>query len=376
MISKRKHVWVRTMIIALSLILMGVLFTACSGGEQKASSGSPEEGGKETIDLRIGSGYTADGVPWTRVVKEYFVPEVSKALEGTNYQIEWTEAYGGTIATPGEELEAVQTGLLDLAFVVSPMEPSELVISNLGYNVPFSSSDPAVLQKAMYTIYDKYPEFAGEYEKANQKVLALGMTESYDLISNFPIEKMSDLKGEKIGAIGSNLKWIEPTGVVPVQSNLPQVYQQLQTGVFDGYIIYSGSTYGYKLHEQAKYYTEAGLGSAIIGALTINQDVWAKLPEEVQKAMEEVATNYPDVLAQEISRERSESLEKIESEGAIISQLSDEERANWTEMVSNIPNAYAQRMNEAGLPGTEIVRDYIQAQIDAGYQFPAPYQID
>lgn len=370
---KRKISLKSLVLMSLCLILVSALFTACGSASGSGENGSGE--GQQTINIRIGSGYTAEGVPWTKVVKEYFVPEVNKALQNTNYKIQWTEAYGGTVATPGEELEAVQSGLLDMAFVVSPLEPSALMISNMGYNVPFSSPDPAVVNKAVHAIFEKYPELGQEYEKANQKVLAFGVTESYDLISKVPITKIDELKGKKIGAIGSNLKWIEPVGVVPVQSSLPQVYQQLQTGVFEGYIIYASSTYGYKLHEQSKYYTQAGLGSAIIGALTVNKNSWSKLPEEVQKVMQDVASNYSEKLVEENNKVTKASLEKMKEEGAIISALSEEERAKWTQMVGDIPNQYAQRMNQAGLPGTQIVKDYIQAQIDAGYQFPAPYTI-
>lgn len=359
--------------LMLSLLLASTTLTACGG--TKSEMNAPGDS-KETFQIRIGSGYPVEGAPWTKVVKEYYIPEVNKALENTKYKIDWVESYGGTTAKPGEELEAVQNKLLDMAFVVSPLEPSALKVSNIGYNVPFSSSNPEIFTKATYAIFDKYPELSKEYEEANQKLLGLGVTESYELITNFPVDSVEDLKNKKIAAVGSNLNWIKPIGVVPVQSNLTEAYQSLQSGVYDGWVMYSGSVKGFKLHEQAKYFTRVGFGCAIIGGLTINKNTWDNFPEEVQSILGQTGKTYSDALTKEIEKQVNENMELLQKEGAIISDLTEGERVKWTEMVQSVPSDYAKRLEEAGLPGRSMVKDFIQAQIDAGHQFPLSYTIE
>jgi TRAP-type C4-dicarboxylate transport system substrate-binding protein len=360
----------KSLIIFASLLL--VLLTACNS----TSSGDSSDGEKKTIKLRIGAGHTLEGATWIRTIDEFFIPEVDKALESTDYKIEWTRAYGGTVAKLGEELEAIAENLLDIGFIVSPFEPTNLPITNIGYNTPFASPDPKVIADVANGLLEKYPEFHKEYEKHNQKLLGLGFTESYHLVTDFPIEKIEDVQGKKIGAAGANLEWIKPVGAVPVQGGLTETYQNIQSGVYNGYIMYTGSTVGYRLHEVAKYFTQVGFGSVIVGGLSVNADTYESLPKEVQEILVDVGNKYSFEMAEELSTETDSNLEKMKSEGAVVTTLPEEEKLKWLEKLPNVPNNYAKRLNDEGLPGTEIMTDYIQGQIDKGYKFPKAYKID
>ncbi|MEH7380338.1 C4-dicarboxylate TRAP transporter substrate-binding protein [Bacillus sp. JJ1533] len=362
--------FIRKGFVILLSIMLGLLAACSSPGSNSSSDG------KEVIKLRIGSGHTVEGATWIRTIDNYFIPEVDKALESTNYKIEWTKAFGGTVAKLGEEIEAIGEGLLDIGFIVSPFEPSKLPITNIGYNTPFSSPDPGVIAEVAYDLVEKYPEFEKEYEKENQKLLGLGFTESYEIITDFPFETVEDLTGKKIGGAGANLEWIKPVGAVPVQGGLTETYQNIQTGVYNGYIMYTGSTIGYRLYEVAKYFTQVGFGSVIVGGLSVNADTFEGLPKEVQDVLVDVGKKYSFNMAEELSKETSKNLDQIESEGGVVTTLSDAEKLKWLEVLPNIPNDYAKRMNDEGLPGSDIMKDYIQGQMDHGHNFPKPYTID
>jgi TRAP-type C4-dicarboxylate transport system substrate-binding protein len=372
MINLKKNFKRKSFVLLLVLLL--VTLTACNS----SSSNSVDESGekKEVIKLRIGSAHTLEGATWIRTIDDFFIPEVDKALESTKYKIEWTRAYGGTIAKLGEELEAIQESLLDIGFIVSPFEPTKLPLTNIGYNTPFSSPDPKLIAEVANDLVDKYPEFNKEYDNANQKLLGLGFTESYHIITDFPIEKVEDLNGKKIGAAGPNLEWIKPVGATPVQGGLTETYQNIQTGVYNGYVMYTGSTVGYRLHEVAKYFTQVGFGSVIVGGLSVNKDKFTSLPKEVQDVLVEVGKKYSFNMAEELSKETDKNLEQIKSEGGIITTLPESERLKWIEKLPNIPNNYAKRLNDEGMPGSKIMKDYIQGQIEKGYKFPKTYKID
>ncbi len=362
--------------LCLGIVSLSLLGCGSKETTGESSNGEATAAEKETITIRIGAGHTPEGTTWVRMVKNYFIPEVDKALENTNYKIEWVEAYGGQVAKLGEELNAVENNLLDIGFVNNPFDPVRLKISNIGYHTPFSSSDPTVIATVAEGLLEKYPEFKGEYDKANQKLLGLGFTESYDLITNFPVTSVEDLKGRKIGAAGPNLAWIKPLGAVPVQAGLSDVYQGLQSGMIDGYVTFSFSALGYKFYEQAKYFTRVGLGSVIVGGLTINNDKWNTLPKEVQDVIEEVGGSYTMAIAEELKKETEANLQKMQELGATVSSLSESEKAVWIDTLPNMPNEYAQKLNAENLPGSEMLKDYIQGQIDAGYKFPKEYTID
>ena len=44
-------------------------------------------------------------------------------------------------------------------------------------------------------------------------------------------------------------------GAVPVQSSLPEAYTSMQTGVYDGWIMFPSGVVNFKLYEVSKYYT-------------------------------------------------------------------------------------------------------------------------
>ncbi|OUM99623.1 MAG: hypothetical protein BAA02_12505 [Paenibacillaceae bacterium ZCTH02-B3] len=374
-----------------AVLILGLVFVlilaGCSGGSggsqgSGSSGGSDGSGGSggsdnvQTINLRIGSGHTVEGGVWTQKAHEFFVPEVNKRLEGTGYQIKWTEAYGGSVAKLGENLDAVQQGLLDLSVVIVPFKPSDLLISNIGYNTPFGTTDPEIMAEVLVELYNKYPEFGEEFKKKGQRLLAFGTSDSYEIVTKFPINTVEDLKGHKIGGAGSNLGWIEPIGVTPVQAGLSETYQSIQTGVFEGYIMYTRGTLGYRLHEVAPYFTEVGFGSILVAVLTINENTYNNLPPEVQKVIDEVGAELTFEIARASKADREANLQKMIEEGAIHSVLSEEERAKWAEMLPNQPNEYAKKLNEAGLPGSQIVRDYLQLIKEKAGSLPREYVIE
>lgn len=354
--------------ISLALIICLVLTTAvaCGGGDTDTPAGE-----RQTITLKIGGGHMVNGMAYTQVAQEFFQAEISKrAAEETNYDVEWIEAYGGTIAKLPEGLTATQNGLLDVLVNSYAFENAKLFLMNMNYYVPFSSTDPTIVTKASRMVMDKYPEVYEElWATYNQKFLALGPTGSYELITNFPVNSLSDLKGHKIAAAGANLPWLEGLGVVPVQSNLNEAYTSFQTGVYDGWIMWPDASLRYKLNEVAKYHTTIGFGAMAIQGISINLDVWESLPKEVQDIMLEVAAEY-EVKSAEVARDLDvTSLEAMVAQGTTICELPQADIEKWAAGIPDIPQVRATEAEGMGYPGVEIWNAYIDAQKELGHTF-------
>lgn len=159
----------------------------------------------------------------------FFKPEVAKRVsENTDYEIEWTDAYG-TVAGLSETVTATQDGLLDLcAITVSPVS-GQLPYHQYSIYLPFCTGDNALLQKVSDQLYEEFSdELVTSFEtQYNQKLLAKMVLDSYEVFSSTPIEKFSDLSGKKIGGSGRNLLWLENTGAVGIQSNMGDGYTSL-----------------------------------------------------------------------------------------------------------------------------------------------------
>ena len=166
--SLKKEI-LRVVMLACAVLL---LFSLVSCNRNR---GSAQPGGKQSISLRIGSGHSLAN-PWVASMDNFFVPEVSKRVsERTNYEIEWVKAYGASVARLGDELEAIEEGLLDLGTIIIVFEPVKLMLHTMQYRMPFACSDPIVANKVSQQLYREFPEHVTEYEQHNQKLLAMGV---------------------------------------------------------------------------------------------------------------------------------------------------------------------------------------------------------
>jgi len=362
-------------LVMTSLVIVSLLVVGCA----KPAAG-PTATERETINLTIASGHPASATTWVGTVESFFCPEVAKRVhERTYYDIEWNMQWAGTVSKLGETLEAVETGLADMGAVVTAFEPSKLLLSQYCYYTPFGPSDPLLAARASIKLYDDIPEMSAIFEDDyNQSWIAsAGFTGCYNLITTFPVDKVSDLEGKKIAAAGPNIPWVTAAGAVGVQSNLTEAYTSFQTGVYEGWVMFAQSDVSFKLYEVAPYVTEVGFGCVDVCTITCNMDIWEGLPKEVQDIMLEVGREYMMVEAQDVVDQTNAANEVMRNaSGVTISAFSDAQRQAWAAMLPNIPNEKAQEANAAGLPGTETMKRWLEILEEEGYTCPREWQID
>jgi len=332
----------------------------------------------KAIRLTVGTGKPIEAGKWISSVRDFFVAEVSKRVKAkTNYRIKWTEAYSGSVAKAGAVLEAVEIGLLDIGFVVWPFEPAKLFLNNYNYWVPFGSSDLAAISRIAVKLNKEYDELGKIYEKKyNQKLLGISSIASYQLITTFPVNSLSDLKGRKIAAAGPNLYIVKAAGAVPVQSGIEEAYTSFKTGVYDGWLIMEDIMAGLKWPEVAPYVTLVDLGAVAVGSININLDTWKNLPAEVRNIIQKVGDEYSLVEPKMVADSMGACREKIKSMGGKFFTLPAEERAQWTAALPNQPNIKAKEADAKGLPGSAVMRSFIEYQKQEGYKFPREWTVD
>jgi len=367
------------------LALVTVAFAGCAGtkpaNEPEATPAAGDEsaapsGEVETITLRIGAGHTPESGQWIKVIEDFFMPEIDARLEGTGYEIEWVTAWGGSVAKLGEVLEAIETGLLDIGYIVYVFEPSKLMLQGMTYRMPFQSGDPLLVAEASAYMYDKYPEFKEDFNKYNQSCLAVSVSDPYNMYANFDVKSYTDLEGVKVGAAGANLSWIENTGAVPVQTNLNECFTCLQTGVYDATIQPTGACYKLQVHTEAPYLLEAHFGVQSFGAISMNNDTLAGLPEEVKSVIEEVSVEYQTKEAEYILQRYEEDKAGMEAEGTTIYTLPQEERVKWAAMLPNVVGDLCDELTELGYPAKDIISDYYGFLQENGYEMIRDWELN
>ncbi|MFN7086149.1 MAG: C4-dicarboxylate TRAP transporter substrate-binding protein [Burkholderiales bacterium] len=330
----------------------------------------------ENIKLRIASGHPPANT-YVNLMQNFFVPEVTKRVAArTKHKVEFVEGYGGSIVKVADTLEGVQSGIIDIGGYNFGFEPSNLPLHAFQVMLPFGTMDPVKSVTLVRRIYDKVPYMSKVLEdKFNQKLLALIADNGYNLGTNFDWNKVADLKGQKIAGAGLNLKWLEYAGAVPVQSSLPEAYTSMQTGVYNGWIMFPSGYVNFKLHEVGKYYTEIGFGAITWHGLTINKNRFAKLPKDVQEIILEVAREYETLTGTVNLENYPKQLDQLRKAGAVVKQLPESVRVDWANSLKNWPQEKAAELDKAGLPASQVLKLTLEEAEKLGHKWPVRYPI-
>ncbi len=326
---------------------------------------------EETIDMTVTAGHPPVFL-WVQLLDGFFIPEVDKRLQaaGGNVKINWTKAYGGTLAKIGGELDAIRDGISDIGFVGTIFHAPQMPLQNVSYFAPFGSSDVGTVSSAIASLQSEIPEMKAAWTKNNQVYLGGAALDTYHLFTNFPVNSLEDLKGKRIMAPGPSANWINGTGAIAIASSLPEYYNNIKTGVADGVVTFATGALPTKLFEVAPYMTEVNFGSQFAGGITINKDRFDALPEDVQQVFIEVGAAFSKEFAEAQTAKAAAFVEKMKDAGLKVSTLSDSERTAWANTIPNAGKKWADGLDEKGLPGNKVLTGYMKAIQEAGADVP------
>lgn len=330
----------------------------------------------DTFTLRIGSGFPSAPSVFVNEVEKFYVPEaVKRVKDKTGHTLVFTEAYGGTVAKPNETLSAVETGLLDIGIICVCFELSRMPLNNFPYWIPFGPASAEVAIRAARKVYDEHPQLLDSMKKHNQVLLGLGGFDNYHLGSTFEWEKLSDLKGRKIGAAGPNLPWLQGSGAVGVSTTLPDAYNALKSGIFEGLLMFPSSYNGFKFYEPAPYYKQISLGSVAVIVMTMNTRSFNRLPKNVQQVLSDLGREYEVRVAKALDQSNAAGLEKLKTAGAKVSEMSPAARREWATGIKDWPNKVAKDMDKRGQPASAVLKSYIRHLKAEGWAPPVEYAV-
>lgn len=339
--------------------------------------GASTVGRADTFNLRLGSGHPP-GQHYVDLFRSYLTPELKKRVaEKTKHKVNVLEAYSASIVKVTETLRGVERGLIDMGGFCFCFEPSNLPLHSFPVWLPFFPEDPHVSQRVTREVYDAFPELNGAFEaKYNQKLLAIWPIDPYGIIAKIPINKASDISGQRLGAAGPNAPWIDRVGAVPVQTSAGEIYNSIQTGVMQGAVIYITAVNGLRLGEVAKYWNRTGHGTIVWQGLTINMNTWKKLPKDVQDILVELGKDFEKHVTEYTVKQAEDGIAKAKSMGVQIVDLPAPERQVWAEALKAWPAEKAKEMEERGLPGRKVLNMTLDVAEKHGYKWPVRYKID
>jgi C4-dicarboxylate-binding protein DctP len=330
----------------------------------------------EDIKLRIASGHAA-ATPYVNLMQNFFSTEVTKRVKAkTSHTVEFIEGYGGAMVKVADTLEGVQSGIVDVGGYCVCFEPSNLPLHAFQAMLPFGTMSAVKSLAVARAAYDKTPYMTKVFEdKFQQKHLAIIADNGYNLMTNFEWNTVSDLKGQKIGGAGINLKWLEYAGAIPVQVSAPEVYTGIQTGVYKGMIIFPSIATNLKWYEVAKHYTLTDFGSVSWHALTMNRAKFNRLPKEVQDIILEVAKEYELKTGTFNEETYPKQLDQLKSFGVTVKAVPDSVKLEWAKSLAGWPQERATELDKGGMPASSVFKIAIEENEKQGHKWPVRYEI-
>ena len=276
----------------------------------------------------------------------------------TNGKVKITYYPGGALLKGPKIYDGVLKGITDIGMSVfaysrGVFPAMEAIDLPLGY--PNGRT-------ATIIINDFYNRFSPA-ELSKIKVLYLHAHGPGILHSKKGVYKLEDLKGLKIRATGNSAKVAQALGAVPVAMGQGGTYEALQKGVVDATFAPIEVLKGWKQGEVVKFTVQCYSVAYTSGFyVAMNLDKWNSLPKDVQRVFEKVSKDWVAKHGEAWDTSDEEGRQFTLDQGNEIIPLSQEESARWAEAVRPVIDAYAQSLEDKGMPGKEYV-EFIQKRI-------------
>lgn len=254
---------------------------------------------------------------------------------------------------PREMLEAVGLGNLEMT-VCTPTDLTSFVPEMGVLTFPYLFRDA----QTAYEVLDGEigQELSGYAQNAGFKVL--GYPEiGFRHITNSvrPITKLEDFQGIKIRTRGvtAHLETFQEFGANPVSISFSELYAALQQKIVDGQENSTTNIYFNNFFEVQDYLS---LTNTFYEAwsITINNDYFAALPEDLQNILQEAVNEAVKQDRENTSKQNDEYLEKLK-EVMTVNEIAPEEMDRIVEAAQNLYPKFSEEVGE------EIVNKVMEA---------------
>lgn len=308
-------------ILAILLVLIMLVFSACSA-PPATSPGAPSEEGPEESDttgnveytIKIGHSDTVTNL--IHVSLENFADYV---FNETNGRVKVDIYAAESIGTNAEMAEMVSMGNLDA--VMMPAGQEAVYAPKLAVlGLPFLFSN----YEQVYKVLDSEigDSLVTDLEKHNMIQLAYWENGLRQITNNVrPIEKPEDLKGLKIRTPEDSmtLAIFKALGASPSPLAFSELYLALQQGTFDGQENPVSNIYANKFQDVQKYLTISNHKYEPKNMI-FSLSTWNKLPEDIKAVLLEGAKIYGKEHRKAIAESADSMLAELEAAGMQVSR--------------------------------------------------------
>lgn len=186
-----------------------------------------------------------------------------------------------------------------------------------------------------------------------------------------PVTQLSDIRGLQIrqptAVIGNLLREL---GAEPVGMPAPALYESMQRGVIDGFLLPWEAVVSFRMTELANHHTELGLYSLAF-VKTMNRNSYERLAP-AQRAAIDAHSGMAGALMAGRGYDRSDLSGRARAlASGTLHQLSPQERVQWEAAANRAAERYLDELEQRGLPARAVYQAFTEFVSDCEQQIAA-----
>lgn len=285
----------------------------------------------------------------------FFADKVEKL---TNGSVKIKIFYPDELVKEKEGLTAMQRGMID-GYIGSMLYFAGIVPEVNGEWLPFSWKNVSEAMDIYYNygyleLMRQATEKQGCYYVAPITVARMGF------LTKFPINKVEDLKGKKIRAVGMEGKIVKALGGSSVSLAGAEQYTALQRGTVDGTDYPWYTLRDYKFSEVVSYISSPALHSPGVVEILINNKVWDGLTPEEKNAINTAGFLTSIHSANLSEKNDSEIIEFCKTNNLTIIELPKEEVVKMIELLKPVYEDHI-KSSEICAKQVDILKNYFSS---------------
>lgn len=289
---------------------------------------------------------------------DWWASEVEKRTGG---QVKIERFWSASLIGGYEQMHAVKTGVVQLAFYYSGYHPDIAPLTVIALLPCMNVGPPKVAFAAADEWIKTNKAELAELKRNNVKYLfPFNVTHHY-LWSKVPLRTLDDLDGLRLRTWGMNYSLLKKWKCGLVSLPVPEVYNALERKAVDVTTMYITNGVGLRLHEVVKYLNVTDLGHNLGCPAVMNLDTWNRLPADIQQTIEEVNSEMVDKCAEIAMELYTKCMAVVKNAGLVIQRFSPEEERILAEVAKKeVWEPYAKKLDKKGLPGTKTLQHYLE----------------
>lgn len=329
----------------LCLLLTGLFLITCFsiGRSSYAQTAKP-------IELKLSHFLS----PMHNTHTDVFVPFAKELEERTKGRVKVTIFPGEALGKAKDHYDMAMQGIVDMAYFTPGLTAGRFPLTTV-VELPIGIASAKAGSLITWELYNKY--LKAEYPGV--KVLTFFTHGPGHIhMTKKPVRTLEDMKGLRIRSPGpTQTALLRELGASPLTMPIPDVYDALQKGMADGAVLAFSAIKDFKFYELIRYHTVSRLYVMPMG-VAINLKVWAGLPPDIQKTMEDLCgSRMAETAGVSYDKYDQLGIEAAEKVKAEIISLSPEEKKRWSDRFKTFNDKWIADTEAKGLPGRKVFED-------------------